>query len=446
MNFLNTLGIRARSADPRHLAILRGMVTVALFVFVGKLAGALKEMAVAYRYGLSAEVDAYQFLGSLIGWPAGIWTSVLTAALVPIAVRLREGDRAQLPQFRAELLGFALLAGLALALCAWVGIRAMLAHGIGGLPPATAGFAAAALPGLVLVLPIAMLSALQSAWTMSSGRHLNTLLECIPALFIAGFVVARSGGGIQPLVWGTVAGGACQLLTLLAPMVRRGEFEAPRFALASPQWSAFWEGFGIMLAGQAVLSLTSVIDQFYAAGLGTGAIATLGYAGRILSLILGMAAIAASRATLPVFSQGGKRDGELREIAGYWARLMFMGGIAVMLACHLLAPWAVSVLFERGRFGPADTAVVAGVLRYALPQLPFYFSGMVLVSYALSQRRYGLIFWSGLIGFGGKVGGNLLLAPLLGVNGIALAATFAYALTAAFFWFTLIRPLQTFTR
>jgi peptidoglycan biosynthesis protein MviN/MurJ (putative lipid II flippase) len=106
----------------------------------------------------------------------------------------------------------------------------------------------------------------------------------------------------------------------------------------------------------------------------------------------------------------------------------------------------VSVLFERGRFGPADTAVVAEALRYGLPQLPFYFSSMVLVSYALSQRRYGLIFWSGLIGFAGKVGGNLLLAPLLGVNGIALAATFVYALNAAFFWFTLIRRPQAFTR
>jgi peptidoglycan biosynthesis protein MviN/MurJ (putative lipid II flippase) len=446
MNLLNTLSIRARRADPRHLAIVKGMVTVALFVFVGKLAGAMKEMAVAYRYGLAAEVDAYQFLTTLIGWPTGIWTSVLTAVLVPIAVRLREGGREQLPQFRAELLGFTLLAGLGLALCAWLGIRFMLARGIGGLPSGTAGLAAAALPGLVLLLPVVMLSALQSAWMLSSGRHLNTLLECIPALFIAGAVVALSGGGIRPLVWGTVAGGACQLLALAAPMVRRREIEAPRFAMASPQWTWFWQGFGIMLAGQALLSLTTVIDQFYAVGLGTGAIAILGYAGRILSLILGLAAIAASRATLPVFSQTGKRDGDLREIAGYWAGLMLMAGIVAMLACHLLAPWAVSVLFERGRFGPADTAVVAEALRYGLPQLPFYFSTMVLVSYALSQRRYGLIFWSGLIGFAGKVGGNLLLVPPLGVNGIALAATFVYALNAAFFWFTLIRRPQAITR
>jgi peptidoglycan biosynthesis protein MviN/MurJ (putative lipid II flippase) len=322
----------------------------------------------------------------------------------------------------------------------------MLVGGASGLPAATKALASAALPGLVLVLPILMLTALQSAWMMSSGRHLNTLLECIPALFIAALVLTVSGPGIQPLVWGTVAGCACQLLALLAPMVRRREIEMPSFRLASPQWAWFWQGFGIMLAGQALLSLTTVIDQFYAVGLGTGAIATLGYANRILSLILSLAAIAATRATLPVFSQAGKRDAAFRELAAYWTRLMFLAGLAVTLACHLLAPWAVKLLFERGQFSAADTAIVAEVLRYGLPQLPFYFAAMVLVSYALSQRRYGLIFWSGVIGFAGKVAGNLLLVPPLGVNGIALAAMFVYALNAAFFWFALIKPVHASTR
>jgi peptidoglycan biosynthesis protein MviN/MurJ (putative lipid II flippase) len=180
-----------------------------------------------------------------------------------------------------------------------------------------------------------------------------------------------------------------------------------------------------------------VIDQFYAVGLGTGAVATLGYANRILSLILGLAAIAASRATLPIFSRIGKQDGSLVNLANHWARLMFIAGIVVMLVGHMLAPWAVKLLFEHGRFTAADTAMVAEVLRYGLPQLPFYFSTMVLVSYALSQRRYKLIFLSGVIGFAGKVAGNLLLVPLLGLNGIALAAVFVYGLNALFFWLTL---------
>jgi putative peptidoglycan lipid II flippase len=190
-----------------------------------------------------------------------------------------------------------------------------------------------------------------------------------------------------------------------------------------------------MLGGQALISFTVIIDQFQAVGLGTGAVATLGYANRVLSLILTLAAVAVARATLPVFSQSRPDGtGSLHRVATYWARLMFVMGLAVMLVSYELAPWAVKLLFERGQFAAGDTLIVTQVLRYGLPQLPFYFSCMVLVSYALSQRRYTLIFWSGVIGCAGKMVGNFLLVPLLGINGIALATMFIYGLNALFFW------------
>lgn len=440
MNLLTTLGTRFRMADSRHLAILKGMMAVALFTSVGKLMSAAKEMAVAFRYGRAAEVDAYQFLYNLISWPVGIWGSVLTAVLVPLAARMREHQAGELPRFRSELFGLAVMLGLGLGLMAWAGTWALLAHGRSGLPAYSAQLALAALPGLVVLLPLGLLVALQSAWMLSAGRHVNTLMDCIPTFFIAAAILVFPSGGIAPLVWGTVAGCGFHLLALLVPSARRQEIEAPRFTHASSQWKWFWQGFGIMLAGQALMSLTVIIDQFYAVGLGTGSIATLGYANRVLSLILSLAAIAVSRATLPVFSQArAEGAATLYRIASYWARVMFMVGLGAMLVCWALAPWVIRMLFERGQFGPEDTRIVADVLRYSLPQLPFYFSGMVLVSYALSQRRYGLIFWSGVLGCAGKVVGNLLLVPPLGINGVALGTVLVYVLNALFFWLTLRR-------
>ena len=436
----STLETRIRTADARHAAILRGLVAVALFTLLGKLMSAAKEMAVAYRYGLAAEVDAYQFLTTLVSWPVGVWSSVLTAVLVPLAARMREADPGELPRFRAELLGLALLIGLGLGVLAWLAIGAMLRMGQGGLATQALALAQAALPGLVLLLPLGLLTTLQSAWMLAAGRHVNTLMDSIPTFFIAAAILAVPNGGIEPLVWGTVAGCSVHLAALLVPMAGLGELEAPRLRWSSPRWTWFWQGFGIMLGGQALLSLTTVIDQFYAAGLGTGAIATLGYANRVLSLILGLAAVAVSRATLPVFSQTHPEGpGALKRLAMHWAGLMFVAGIAVALLAYPVAPWAIALLFERGQFGAADTRVVAEVLRYGLPQLPFYVASMVLVSYALSQRRYRLVFWSGVLGCAAKLAGNWLLVPYLGVNGIALATTFTYALNALLFHVALSR-------
>ncbi|MGI4719745.1 MAG: murein biosynthesis integral membrane protein MurJ [Janthinobacterium lividum] len=434
MNLPTIASMRARVADPRHLAILKGMLTVAAFALVGKLLGAAKEMAVAFRYGLAAEVDAYQFLYSLLSWPIGIWCSVLTAVLVPLAARLRASGGDQLPRFRAELLGGGLVLGCLLALLAWIAVPALLASGRGGLPDDVARLVGSALPALILMLPLGVLIGLQSAWMLSAGQHVNTLFDAIPALFIGAAILAFPGTGIAALVWGTVAGSGAHLLALLVPALRGKAIEAPRLRWISPQWRPFWQGFGIMLAGQALMSLTTVIDQFYAVTMGTGANATLGYANRILSLILTLAAIAVSRATLPVFSRCEANDGKLHELVFYWARLMLAAGVVAALACHAAAPAMVALLFQRGEFDADDTAQVAAALRFGLPQLPFYFSSMVLVSYALSQRRFHLIFWCGVIGCLAKVLGNMLLAPMLGVNGIALATSMVYCANAVFLW------------
>jgi putative peptidoglycan lipid II flippase len=438
VNFLITLSTRIRAADSHHYAIFKGMALVALFVFLGKLMSVAKEMAVAYRFGLNAEVDAYQFISNLISWPIGIWSSVLTAVLVPLAGRIRAFDAAELPRFRSELFGVALVSGLALVPLIWLGIGVMLHYGWSGLPANTVQIAARALPGLILLLPLGLLVALQSAWMLSAGRHVNTLLDSVPNFFICAAVLLFAGDSIEPLVWGTVVGGVFHLISLCVPMARRNEIEVPSFTYASSQWNWFWQGFGILLVGQALMSLTVIVDQFFAVKLGTGAIATLGYANRILSLILGLAAIAVSRATLPVFSQAKLTgEGAIHDIAIYWVRLMFVLGLAATLIGYWLAPWAVMLLFERGAFSALDTKTVADVLRYGLPQLPFYFSSLVLTSHALSQRRYQLIFWSGVIGFVFKGIGNFVLVPYLGVNGIAAATAFMAAVIAAFFWLTL---------
>ena len=62
-------------------------------MLIAKFAGAAKEMAVAWRYGVSATVDAYVFVFNLINMPVSIWFSVLTVVLIPIIAKYRISDR-----------------------------------------------------------------------------------------------------------------------------------------------------------------------------------------------------------------------------------------------------------------------------------------------------------------------------------------------------------------
>lgn len=444
MKAFNVFRERLRSAHPDHHAIARGMAWVALFVLLGSVARAVKEVAIAYRYGISAEVDAYLFVFNMVNWPVAVWFSVLTVVLVPLAARIRQDASAELPRFRSELLGLTLLLGLALAFLGWLGLPLLLRSSWTGLPGATMIIASNMAPTLTMLAPLGVIISLFSAWMLAAGRHANTLLESVPALVILAALLAFPSGGAEPLIWGTLAGFAFHLISLAVPLARQGEIEAPRFTRQSPQWTPFWQGFGIMLAGQALMSFTGIIDQFFAAHLGTGAIATLSYANRILALILGMGAMAVSRATLPVFSRALAQGGEqVHRVATHWVRLMFALGVATMLVSWLFAPWGVKLLFERGAFTAQDTAIVAEVLRYGLTQLPFYFAGLVFVSYLSSRGLYVWLLWSGIIGLSSKLLGNALFIPAYGVGGIAFATAFMYATNFVFFWWLFQRTVRT---
>jgi hypothetical protein len=143
-------------------------------------------------------------------------------------------------------------------------------------------------------------------WMMSGGGNANTLLEGVPSVAILAAVLLI--GGIDSMVWGTLVGVAVQLVCVAWPRIRSRDIRAPAFGLSSSAWGAFAHGFALVLVGQAIMGVTTLIDQFFAAGLGEGGISSLGYAARIVGLLIGIVAIPVTRATLPVFSRATVDD------------------------------------------------------------------------------------------------------------------------------------------
>ncbi len=429
------LKARLRAVDSKHLAIARGMLWVAFFVFVGKIAGAAKEMAIAWRYGVSPEVDAYLFVFNLVNWPVSVWFGVLSVVLVPLAADIRYRSPRELPRFRAELFGFAVVTGVALAILVWLGLPWILRTGLAGLSGEGLNAALQMVPILAWLAPLGVLIGLFSTWLLAAGRHVNTLLEGVPALTLLLVLLAVPGTGTEPLVIGTLAGFTLHLASLTGLLGRSGEIEVPRVGFASTAWVPFWRGFGVLLIGQSLMSFTGIIDQFFATRLGEGALATLGYANRILALILGLGATAISRATLPVFSKSNAEgDGNLQRTARHWVRIMFFLGIGALFLGWWLAPWGVKILFERGAFTAQDTHAVAEVFRYGLVQLPFYFAALVYVSLLTSNRCYFSIAIVAGLNLVTKIIFNSAFIPIMGVQGLVFSTALMYAISTIALW------------
>ena len=417
--------------DSHDRRIATGFLWVALFVFMGKLAGAAKEMTIAWRYGISETVDAYVFVFNIATWPVAVCSGLLAAVLVPLVIRTRHESPEQLQRFRAELLALTLLVGIAALVLSWFLLPWLLRSSLAGLSPNVLDTALEMAGPLVWVLPLGALISLFSALTMASGKHRNTLFEAIPSLAILIVLLLPPGWVPDPLVWGTVAGYLLHTASLVWPLSRAGEVSAPTLGFRAPEWPTFSHGMKVLVIGYALMSVTTVIDQFFASHLETGAIATLSYANRILALVLGMGALAINRSTLPVFSEAVAL-GRIDHLVSRWAKWMFIGGVGVVAVLWPLAHWLVGLIFERGAFTAANTRQVADLLQLFLLQVPFFFYGLVLVSALSSRKQYLAVTISGIIGVLCRPIASAILVPRMGIEGIAVSAAIGYVATSAY--------------
>jgi peptidoglycan biosynthesis protein MviN/MurJ (putative lipid II flippase) len=397
---------------------------VSLFVFVGKFAGAFKEMAIAYRYGISPMVDAYQFTYAMMMWLPSVLVAVLSVILIPALVGLRD-DLAGRRLFVKELGGTALITGAVLSVglaAAWSFLAPVLGR---GMAPETLVLSRHFAWGLAPSGLCTVLICVYAARLQARERHINTLLECVPAATLLIWLLCTDTvQSTTPLVWGTSLGFILQAI-LLARLARcaDGVTASPSFSLRAPQWSVLYKATGVFMAGQIVMSLVTPLDQYTAAQLGGGTIASLGYANRLLMLATSLGALAIGRATLPVFSDILRRGESATPTALKWAIVMFVVGLLAAIAGALLSECGTRLVFQHGAFSASDTARVAHLLRWGLTQLPFYFSVLVLVQLLAAQGRYGAMSLIAVGNFLVKLLGNMVLVKLVGEAGIMLANT-----------------------
>jgi putative peptidoglycan lipid II flippase len=432
--FSRTVVRRLGSLHTNHRRIAAGAVWVTLFVLIAKIVVAGREVVIARRYGVSGVVDAYQLSFSLTLWLPMIACSIGTAVLVPRLVGLR--DREERALFASELHTLMLVAGVGLALLtvlvgpwvtAWFGRD---------LSASTQALSATMVRQLAPVALLMVLAGYHTIRLQALERHAYSFIEAAPSAGIIIFILlAPPGLGAAPLIWGTVAGATAQVV-ILARMTRVAD-AAPNMLslrLQSPVWQTVSRPIAIMGMGQFVMAMYVPIDQYFAAGLGDGALAIMGYVNRLVGLATGVGAVILVRALLPVLSDvaadGGHALGRRQVLQ--WSCIMLAVGSGMAILIWNMAPWGVATFLERGAFSADHTIAVADVLRFGVIQLPFYFAGIALVQWFAACGRFDLLLGASFVGIATKVSLNYLLAAPWGLAGIMTATACMYAATLLF--------------
>jgi peptidoglycan biosynthesis protein MviN/MurJ (putative lipid II flippase) len=425
---------RWHAAHPNHHRALQGLASISAFMLIAKLAAALKEVIVAGRYGVSGIVDAYYLAFTITTWLPTVMVSVGTTVLVPRLVGLLQPGETR-HRFTAEINGTALALGLVLCVVTLF-VGPWLVGALTGNLSADTQMTARTMVWALSPLPLLVIvTGLTSIRLQSLEHHVYALTETAPAVCIALFVVfAPSGIDPQPLILGTLLGVLAQALWSGRLLHRTtGTLGGLAWKHVSPNWHGLYAALKVMALGSLIMSLITPIDQFFAASLAEGTVAALGYANRVIALATGFGAVAVGRALLPVLSSAAA---SAEANLGYrqalrWTWLGFAIGTILAVAGWLLSPWAVAVLFERGSFTAGDTHLVAGILRAGLPQLPFFFGGIVLVQWLAAHGQYRILLNAAIVAVITKIALNAALLQVFGAAGIALATSAVYALSFA---------------
>jgi putative peptidoglycan lipid II flippase len=280
-------------------------------------------------------------------------------------------------------------------------------------------------PYLVLV----GLAAFAMGLLNSQGRFFAAALG--PAVLNLGMIVAvlglarRLDPPIVGLAVGVLIGGLGQLLVQVPSLRGLGLLVSPSRELRHPALARVARLLLPAVFGLAAVQVMVFVNTLLASLLPPGSISFLYYADRVMEFPLGIFGIALASASLPAMS----RQAAAGDTAGVASTLNF----ALRLAVYVSAPATVGlvllsapitrVLFERGRFGPEDTAATAVALVWYAMGLVGFAGARIAAQAFYAIAEPGTAVRLGVLAIGANVIAAAVLMAPMGHAGLAAASS-----------------------
>ncbi len=298
-----------------------------------------------------------------------------------------------------------------------------------------------------IMMPFLLLVSLSAtAMGMLNAQLRFTAPAIAPALFNLGSIavgVALWATGQPPRAavvgWslGTLLGGVLQLLAQLPSLWGLGFRPRPwlRGALAEPGVKRIGRLMGAAVIGLSATQINIIVNTSFATHEEAAATWLL-MAFRLMQLPLGVFGVAiATVSGAGVAQRAAARDMDgVKETLGSAMRLVAFLNVPSAVGLAVLAGPIISLIYEHGRYGPADTAATAAALLYYSIGLYGYSAVKVFAPafYALDEARVPVV--GSILGMASNVVLNVALYPRMGFRGVALgtsvAATVNFAVLA----------------
>jgi putative peptidoglycan lipid II flippase len=364
------------------MGLLRSVATVGSYTMVSRVLGFVRDILTAAILGAGPVADAFFVAQRLPNLFRSLFAEgAFSAAFVPLASgALAEGGKPAARDFAEEafaVLFAVLLAFVVLGEIFMPAVMSVIAPGFGSEPEQFAlvvSLTRITFPYLLFISLTALQGGLLNTVDRFAAPAATPIL--LNLFLIGGLLVMWHFGWHEgrALAWALSAAGVAQFFWLMASCARAGVALRLRLPRLTPRVKETLRIMGPGVLGAGVTQLNLLVSTALASTLPLGSISFLYYADRLNQLPLGVVGIAIGTAILPPLSRQ-VRAGDVAGAAATQNRgveLALLLTLPAAAALIVLGQPILATLFERGAFGPADTAATAAALAAYASGLPAF--------------------------------------------------------------------------
>jgi putative peptidoglycan lipid II flippase len=433
------------------MSLLKKFATVASGTMASRILGFTREMLMAAALGTGPVADAFNAAFRFPNTFRRLFAEgAFNAAFVPLFAKEIEANGIEgAKRFSEEVFGvlFTVLLGLTILmeLSMPVLVRYVVAPGFADDPAKfemTVGLALVMFPYLICMSLGAMMAGMLNSLHKYFAAAIAPVFLNIILVGILGYAWYVGSDGVDvgyALAWGVLAAGVVQLAIVWFAVRQAGVtlgFRRPRFTPNVRR--LLWLALPAAITG-GITQINLLINTAIASGK-EGAVSSLAYADRIYQLPLGVVGVAVAIVLLPELSRAlraGKQE-EADNLQNRSVEFTLFLTLPAAAGLLMLSEPISRALFERGNFGPEDTATVAAILSVYGLALPAFvlIKAFIPGFFAREDTRTPMIFAA--ISVAVNVTLALTLFPRIAEVGIATAEAVAGWVNAMLLFATLV--------
>lgn len=436
-----------RTLDSKHESLVRSAGVVSASVFLSRVSGLIREIALARLFGAGQVYDAFLLGFRIPNLTRDLFAEgALSSAFVPIFTRYLSTKGRQEAAELSNLVATALL--LVVGVLCVLGmifspaLVSLMAPGFAAVPgkfDLTVRLTRIMFPFLLLVALAAQAMGILNACNQFGVPALSSTFFNIGSLgfgLVLGFLVGPRIGlsPIEGMAYGVVLGGAWQLFWQAPSLLRAGFAFRPRVNLSHPGLRNILKLMGPAIVGNASVQVNVMVNTNFASSITdaaghviNGPVSWLGYAFRFMQLPLGLFGVAIASATLPAVSRSAAVGdmNEFRHTLGRSLGMIFLLTIPSSVGLAVLGDSMIAAVYQGGRFRAYDTHQTALALSCYSIGLAGYAAIKVLAPafYALNDARTPMLVSLASILINAIAASSMVKVAGLGHAGLALSTS-----------------------